>query len=246
MLVVDDEPVSLQVLANQLALESDHVELAASGSEALALAAKRAFDLVVLDVMMPRMSGIRGMPGAARAPLARGFAGDLPDRQEPGVGPGGGPGGGRQRLPGEADRQGRAAGAGAQPPGAALGPPPADAGGRRSGGEERRAGAIQLHRFPRPQEPADRSRTSSAWSGATRRRVGPKPGARPRPYRVRELGKLVEDVPLDQITRCSDSASGWKRRCRIASAARSAPRCARCSSRRRRTLRRTSAEGGMR
>ncbi len=57
ILVVDDEPVNLQVLSNHLVSAGYEVELAASGSEALALAEKRAFDLVVLDVMMPRMSG---------------------------------------------------------------------------------------------------------------------------------------------------------------------------------------------
>ncbi|MCP5029430.1 MAG: response regulator, partial [Actinomycetia bacterium] len=57
ILVVDDEPVNLQVLSNHLVFEGYLVELAASGPEALALAQKRAFDLVVLDVMMPRMSG---------------------------------------------------------------------------------------------------------------------------------------------------------------------------------------------
>ncbi|MCP5029652.1 MAG: response regulator, partial [Actinomycetia bacterium] len=57
ILVVDDEPVNLQVLSNHLVSAGYEVELAASGPEALALAEKRAFDLVVLDVMMPRMSG---------------------------------------------------------------------------------------------------------------------------------------------------------------------------------------------
>ncbi len=57
VLVVDDEPVILQVLSNHLASEGYGVELAASGAEALALVAERPFDLVVLDVMMPKMSG---------------------------------------------------------------------------------------------------------------------------------------------------------------------------------------------
>ena len=57
ILVVDDDPINLQVLSNHLASEGYEVALAASGPEALALAAERPFDLVILDVMMPRMSG---------------------------------------------------------------------------------------------------------------------------------------------------------------------------------------------
>ena len=57
ILVVDDEPVILQVLSNNLTSAGYRVTLASNGSEALALAEEQAFDLVVLDVMMPRMSG---------------------------------------------------------------------------------------------------------------------------------------------------------------------------------------------
>ncbi len=55
--MVDDEPVILQVLSNQLASEGYEVERAASGAEALRRLEEQAFDLVVLDVMMPKMSG---------------------------------------------------------------------------------------------------------------------------------------------------------------------------------------------
>ncbi|MEM7588444.1 MAG: response regulator, partial [Acidobacteriota bacterium] len=57
ILVVDDEPVNRQVLSNHLTLEGYEIELAASGPEALELAEKQSFDLVILDVMMPKMSG---------------------------------------------------------------------------------------------------------------------------------------------------------------------------------------------
>lgn len=57
LLIVDDEPVNLQVLANQLASQGYGVELAKDGREALRRLQEREFDLVVLDVMMPRMSG---------------------------------------------------------------------------------------------------------------------------------------------------------------------------------------------
>ena len=57
ILVVDDEPINRQVLSNYLANEDFELELAASGGEALQLLEKQTFDLVLLDVMMPKMSG---------------------------------------------------------------------------------------------------------------------------------------------------------------------------------------------
>ncbi|MBD2043674.1 ATP-binding protein [Microcoleus sp. FACHB-672] len=58
ILVVDDEPVNLQVLFNHLSLQNYAIIQAASGSEALA-AFDEGFppDLVLLDVMMPKMTG---------------------------------------------------------------------------------------------------------------------------------------------------------------------------------------------
>jgi two-component system response regulator MprA len=58
ILVVDDEPAVRTALARALALERYDVSLAADGTEALALLQARAYDLVVLDVMMPEMSGL--------------------------------------------------------------------------------------------------------------------------------------------------------------------------------------------
>ncbi|MCP5029051.1 MAG: response regulator, partial [Actinomycetia bacterium] len=57
LLVVDDEPVVRQVVSNQLTAQGFRVTPAASGPEALRLLAERSIDLVILDVMMPRMSG---------------------------------------------------------------------------------------------------------------------------------------------------------------------------------------------
>ncbi len=58
VLAVDDEPVNLQVLKNQLASEHYSVTLAANGEEALAAIENgQPFDVVLLDVMMPGMSG---------------------------------------------------------------------------------------------------------------------------------------------------------------------------------------------
>ena len=57
ILVVDDEPINLQVLSNHLASEGYDVELVSNGADALHRLANERFDLVVLDVMMPGMSG---------------------------------------------------------------------------------------------------------------------------------------------------------------------------------------------
>ncbi|MEM7586549.1 MAG: response regulator, partial [Acidobacteriota bacterium] len=57
VLVVDDEPVNLQVLKNYLAMEDFQLTLASSGEEALRLLGEQTFDLVLLDVMMPKLSG---------------------------------------------------------------------------------------------------------------------------------------------------------------------------------------------
>lgn len=57
ILVVDDEPVIRQVLVNQLTTRGYVIEQASGGSEALTMVRDQAPDLVLLDVMMPRMSG---------------------------------------------------------------------------------------------------------------------------------------------------------------------------------------------
>lgn len=58
ILVVDDEPAVRGALARALALERYEVALAADASEALALLAERAYDLILLDVLMPGMTGL--------------------------------------------------------------------------------------------------------------------------------------------------------------------------------------------
>ena len=58
ILIVDDDPVNLQVLENNLSLEDHHVIRASSGQMALELFDRgERFDLVLLDVMMPGLSG---------------------------------------------------------------------------------------------------------------------------------------------------------------------------------------------
>lgn len=57
ILIVDDKPVNIQALQTALSLVGYTVTGATSGEEALDKIAKQDFDLVLLDVMMPGMSG---------------------------------------------------------------------------------------------------------------------------------------------------------------------------------------------
>ncbi len=58
VLVVDDEPSFLLALRQSLSSEGFDVATAADGERALELFASRPFDIVLLDVMLPSMSGI--------------------------------------------------------------------------------------------------------------------------------------------------------------------------------------------
>jgi two-component system, OmpR family, KDP operon response regulator KdpE len=72
ILVVDDEPPILRTLAINLRARGYDVQLAKSGHEALALAARRHPDVVVLDLGLPDMDGIdviHGLRGWTSVPI---------------------------------------------------------------------------------------------------------------------------------------------------------------------------------
>ena len=56
--VIDDEPIIHDILSQILAAEGYEVEISASGEDALKKYESRNFDLVLLDLMMPGMSGL--------------------------------------------------------------------------------------------------------------------------------------------------------------------------------------------
>jgi DNA-binding NtrC family response regulator len=58
ILIVDDEPDMQEVLTTLLNGEGYLVDAASSGKEGLARLEERLYDLIILDVMMPRMNGI--------------------------------------------------------------------------------------------------------------------------------------------------------------------------------------------
>ena len=57
ILVVDDEPINLQVISNHFSLRGYRVTTANNGKEALAMIENDKPDIVLLDVMMPMMTG---------------------------------------------------------------------------------------------------------------------------------------------------------------------------------------------
>jgi two-component system cell cycle response regulator len=75
VLVVDDVPVNRRLLEAKLAAEFFEVAMAASGAEALSVAARWSPDVVLLDVMMPEMDGfetcraLKADPATAHVPV---------------------------------------------------------------------------------------------------------------------------------------------------------------------------------
>ncbi|MDQ3377611.1 MAG: response regulator, partial [Actinomycetota bacterium] len=72
VLIVDDEPNIREVVGLYLRRDGHEVVSAADGEEALELFRSAAPDLVVLDLMLPRLSGLevcRRMQAERRVPL---------------------------------------------------------------------------------------------------------------------------------------------------------------------------------
>jgi DNA-binding NtrC family response regulator len=61
VLVVDDEEIMREVLETLLATEGHRVDLAKTGEEGLEAYGRRAFDVVLLDVSMPGIGGLRAL-----------------------------------------------------------------------------------------------------------------------------------------------------------------------------------------
>lgn len=74
ILVVDDSPETTEMLGKLLELEGAFVESARSGAEALEIAGRKRFDLIVSDISMPEMDGyqllrtLRELPEMAEVP----------------------------------------------------------------------------------------------------------------------------------------------------------------------------------
>jgi CheY-like chemotaxis protein len=68
ILVVDDHPVTREPLARLLQFEGFRTACAANGVEALAAVAQSRPDLILLDVMMPKMNGVDFLEHLRRDP----------------------------------------------------------------------------------------------------------------------------------------------------------------------------------
>ena len=85
MLLVEDEGDIAMVISDLLRAEGHEVEWAATGRDGLQRATQETFDLLILDVMLPGMSGMdichrvreQGFDGAILMLTARG---EVPDR----------------------------------------------------------------------------------------------------------------------------------------------------------------------
>jgi diguanylate cyclase (GGDEF)-like protein len=71
ILAVDDEPVSLRVLASQLRIAGHEVIMARDGEQALALTLDRNPHIVISDWMMPKMDGLELCKALRRAQAGR-------------------------------------------------------------------------------------------------------------------------------------------------------------------------------
>ena len=70
ILVADDNEDLCELIDLTLARDGHDVERAMNGTEALAMALANGYDLVVLDIMMPRMSGLKVAEGIRADPVA--------------------------------------------------------------------------------------------------------------------------------------------------------------------------------
>ena len=74
ILAIDDEPNIRLLIQNEFQLEGFEVTIAKDGEEGLALFDQQTFDIVLLDIKLPRMSGIEVLRRLKRkAPLTEVF-----------------------------------------------------------------------------------------------------------------------------------------------------------------------------
>ena len=70
LLIVDDEEMNRDMLGRRLEIHGYRVAFAEDGYEALEMVGQQAFDLILLDIMMPFLNGLRSSAASAR-PIRR-------------------------------------------------------------------------------------------------------------------------------------------------------------------------------
>ena len=72
VLVVDDEEIMREVMETLLSSEGYRVDLAKTGEEGLEAYGRRAYDIVLLDVSMPGIGGLRALEEFLKMDSGRG------------------------------------------------------------------------------------------------------------------------------------------------------------------------------
>lgn len=95
MLLAEDNPVNQMVAVKMLERLDCRVDVAHDGAEALALAETRGYDLIFMDIQMPRLDGIEttrriraGTGPCSRVPIVAMTANGLPGDRERCIGAG--------------------------------------------------------------------------------------------------------------------------------------------------------------
>jgi len=88
VLLVEDNPAAMDVMQKELEFLGYHVLLAADGEEALKIASAEELDLIVMDILMPKMDGLeaasklRQSPKTQNVPILAATAKAMPGDRE--------------------------------------------------------------------------------------------------------------------------------------------------------------------
>lgn len=89
ILLVDDEPINLDIISSYVRHSGRECVTAASGAEAVKLAAARKFAMILMDIRMPGMTGfeatriLRATPGPSQHALMLAFTANAsPEKHE--------------------------------------------------------------------------------------------------------------------------------------------------------------------
>lgn len=71
VLVVDDEKLIVKGIRFSLEQDGMEVDCAYDGEEALKMATENAYDMILLDIMLPKMDGLRCARESVNFPICR-------------------------------------------------------------------------------------------------------------------------------------------------------------------------------